>query len=47
MTATEKLQAKKYVLTVLKDGEYQALREEELEKFAKEYPEIAKYWEEP
>ena len=35
------------MLTVLKDGEYQALGEEELKAFAQEYPEIAKYWESP
>ena len=35
------------MLTVLKDGEYQALGEEELLAFAREYPEIAKFWESP
>ena len=32
---------------MLKDGEYQALSEEELHQFAREYPEIAKFWESP
>ena len=37
----EKKQAKPYVLTVLKDGEYQELSAKDMAKFIEEYPEIA------
>jgi hypothetical protein len=44
---TETKQAKPYVLTVLKDGVYVALTNEELANFAEKHPEIAKYWQNP
>ena len=43
----EKKQAKLYVLTVLKDGEYQELSAEEMQEFIEDYPEIARFWQEP
>lgn len=38
------LKNKPYVLTVLKDGEYQPLSEEEMLRFFKRFPHLAKYW---
>ena len=47
ISTTEKKQAKLYVLTVLKDGEYQELTPEEMEQFTENYPEIASFWQDP
>jgi len=44
---TETKQAKPYVLTVLKDGVYVALTNEEMEEFEDKYPDIAQFWQEP
>ena len=38
------LKNKPYVLTVLKDGDYQPLSEEEMLRFFKKFPHLAKYW---
>ena len=35
------------MLTVLKDGEYQELSAEEMQEFIEDYPEIARFWQEP
>ena len=43
----EKKQAKQYVITVLKDGEYQELSMKEMKQFIEEYPDIAQYWQDP
>lgn len=40
----EKKTAKRYVLTTLKDGEYEPLSLEELDSFEELYPEISKFW---
>ena len=40
----EKKQAKRFVLTHLKDGVWQPLSNEELDRFEWENPDIAKYW---
>ena len=37
----EKKQAKKYVLTILKDGSWEPLTNEEMEKFEEQYPDVA------
>ena len=42
----EKKQAKRYVLTYLKDGEWEPLTFQELDRFEEEHPDIAKYWKE-
>jgi len=44
LTTHEKKQAKLYVLTVLKDGEYKELSPIEMEAFIEDYPEIAQFW---
>lgn len=41
---TEKKQAKRFVLTHLKDGEWQPLSAEDLDLFEQHYPDIARYW---
>ena len=46
-SAQEKKQAKRYVLTMLKDGSWEPLSVEELEKFEDQYPDIAKFWKDP
>jgi len=43
----EKKQAKRYVLTILKDGEYKPLTNSEMDLFEAQHPDIAKYWLEP
>ena len=45
--AHDRKQTKMYVLTVLKDGEYQELTPAEMENFIEDYPEIAQYWQKP
>jgi hypothetical protein len=37
-------QMKTYVLTVLKDGEYQPLSDEEFARFLQVNPQLAQYW---
>ena len=46
-TSHERKQAKLYVLTVLKDGEYTELSPDEMEAFVADYPESARYWQDP
>jgi hypothetical protein len=41
---SEKKQAKRYVLTVLRDGEYEPLSPTEMELFEQQHPELARYW---
>ena len=36
-----------YVLTVLRDGEYKELTPSEMEAFIEDYPDIARFWQEP
>lgn len=38
---------KRFQLTVLKNGQYEPLNDEEFEKFKQENPELAKYFDNP
>lgn len=46
-SVSDKKQQKVYVLTALKDGEYQPVSEEDMIKFFKREPSLAKFWQEP
>lgn len=47
-TLNDKKQTRRYVLTVLKEnGQYEQLTEEELDMFEQQFPDIAKYWQDP
>jgi hypothetical protein len=41
---SEKKQAKRFVLTHLKDGEWRPLSSEDLDLFEQHYPDIARFW---
>ena len=43
----ERKVAKRYVLTVLKNGVYEPMTNDEMNQFERQFPEIAKFWLEP
>ena len=48
MQPGEKQTAKRYVLTVLRDnGQYVPMTNEEMDKFEREHPDLARFWQDP